>query len=172
MRWITGAKRMPLTRGLAVDLDSAGKHDTPHPRLHRGVEQSARDVYVGDDIGCRIDIASRNDVRATGEVHDRIDARERRVPVRGGEVPERHDLRPRENLLRSRRPDRSDVIDPSRRQLRADCLADKSTRASDEDFARGAAGQAHFQPCLLKKRVPLRVKWTICRQPLRAAPPP
>ena len=57
-------------------------------------------------------------------------------------------------------------------ELRAKRSADETARAGHQHFARRLRCQAHFQPCLLKKRTALVVKRSTWRHPLRAAPPP
>ena len=159
---------------LAVDLDRAGEHDAANAGL-RPRQSSNRRVTCTLATICGVGSVSRPDidVRATGEMHDRIDAGQRRVPLRRREIPQRHDfLRRRQRLFRHRRAHRRDMRDALLRQMRAQCAADEASGPGDEDLARRCVRHAHFQPCLLKKRAPLRVKYAMCRHPLRAAPPP
>ncbi len=171
MRWIPCPKRATWRRRVAVDLDGARQDHATHSGGHRGVEKTTHHMDIGDDVRRGTCGALAQHVRATREMNDGGNAGERRVPIRGGEIAERH--APRAHRLAGRvGAHHGDMLDTALREMRAQGVTDETIRSGHQDLAGCRARHAHFQPCLLKKRTPLRVKYAMWCKPLRAARPP
>ncbi len=90
------------------------------------------------------------------------------VPIGRGKIAEHDTIR----RIVGRLAYRADMRDALRGELGAERTTDEAVGTRYQHPAWCGGVQIHFQPCLLKKRAPLRRKYATCRNPLRAARPP
>ena len=110
-------------------------------------------------------------MRESGKMHHGADAGHDVMPLRRRQIAQR-DARLATHVGPGQSAHDADMGNASRDESRAQRPADESRCTRNEHFSREWRGYAHFQPCLLKNRTALRAKYTTCRHPLRAAPPP